>query len=297
MHFLTPDHADDICFIRQILASSGYTKINHITRLQSGSRSVAYWADDYIIRFPKAEVIWQTMKREKGIIDAIYPHLMPSFEGKIQKIKLIEGEYPFSVSKRLYGKICDGRQTSNYAVLYQSLSSVQQAKLAKDIAMFFHLMHQIDYEKLKILEPTEAIDDWDVTTRDSFDYASVREALLSYAIDLDDYQPTAVNNDKALCHNDLSGSNLLLNPKNDNILAGIIDFGNVIVMPKYQDFFPLYKINRKLAMDTLTEYNKLTTSKIEQKQIDFMALCYIGYGLAQNNDKALPYFMKLLKAF
>ena len=73
-------------------------------------------------------------------------------------------------------------------------------------------------------------------------------------IDLDYYKPTLPNTDKALCHNDLSGSNLLLNPESDDILAGIIDFGNVVVMPKYQDFFPLYKVDRKLAIDTLTEY-------------------------------------------
>ena len=95
----------------------------------------------------------------------------------------------------------------------------------------------------------------------------------------------------------MSGSNLLLNPEKDGFLSGIIDFGNVIVMPKYQDFFPLYKIDRKLVIDTLSEYNKLTTSEIEQKQIDFMALCYIGYGLAQSKETPSPYFLKLLKPF
>ena len=161
--------------------------------------------------------------------------------------------------------------------------------------MFFHLMHQIDYTKLDISESTEAIDNWDVTLREDFDYTSTREVLLPYKIDLDTYKSSHPNMEKALCHNDLSGSNLLLNPEDDDVLVGIIDFGNVIVMPKYQDFFPLYKIDRKLAVETLAEYNKLTTSKIEQKQIDFLALCYIGHGLAQN--KTSSYFMKLLKKF
>ena len=158
-------------------------------------------------------------------------------------------------------------------------------------------MHQINCAKLNIPEPTEAIDNWDVTLRDDFDYTKVKEALLQHNIDLNDYKPTLQNIDKALCHNDLSGSNLLLNPESDDILSGIIDFGNAVVMPKYLDFFPLYKINRKLAIDTLTEYNKLTTSKIEQKQTDFTALCYIGYGLALNKGNPSPYFLKLLKLF
>ncbi len=297
MDFLTKETTDNLDLIRKILADSGFSEIKNITRLQSGSRSVAYYADDYIVRFPKAAIIWQTMQREKMIIDTVYQHLMPYFEGKIHKIELINSTYPFSVSKRLYGKICDGRPESEYAVLYQNIILERQLKLAQDLAMFFHSMHQIDYKPLNISEPIEAIDNWDVSTREDFDYASVRKALLPHKIDLDYYKPTLPNTDKALCHNDLSGSNLLLNPESDDILAGIIDFGNVVVMPKYQDFFPLYKIDRKLAIDTLTEYNKLTTSKIEPKQLDYMALCYIGYGLYKTKDNSSPYFMKLLKPF
>lgn len=95
----------------------------------------------------------------------------------------------------------------------------------------------------------------------------------------------------------MSGSNLLLNTEKDNVLSGIIDFGNTVVMPKYQDFFPLYKIARKLAIDTLAEYNKITSYPIEQRQIDFMALSYIGFGLAQSKDGSSPYFLKLLQPF
>jgi hypothetical protein len=297
MDFVTKETADNLELIRKILADSGFTGLQNITRLPSGSRSVAYYADDFIVRFPKAEVILHTMQREKAIIDMVYPYLMPYFEGKIHKIELIDGTFPFSVSKRFYGKICDGRPESDYALLYQNINPERQLKLAQDLAMFFHLMHQIDYTKLNIPEPTEAIDNWDVTLRDDFDYAKAREALLPHKIDLDDYKPTSPNTDKAPCHNDLSGSNLLLYPESDDILAGIIDFGNALVMPKYQDFFPLYKISRKLATDVLNEYNKLTTSKIEQKQTDFMALCYIGYGLALNKDNPSPYFLKLLNSF
>ena len=297
MEFLTKENADNIDLIREILTQGGLTDIRNITRLQSGSRSFGYYADDYIVRFPKAEIIWQTMQREKMIIDTVYSCLMPYFEGKIHKIELIDGKYPFSLSERFYGKICDGRPESEYAVLYQNLTTGQQAKLAQDIAMFFHLMHRIDYKSLNIPDSNEAIDNWDVTLRADFDFAAVRQALLPCGIDLSDYKVTLPNTEQALCHNDLSGSNILLNDKQDDILTGIIDFGNVIVMPKYQDFFPLYKIHRQLAIDSLKEYNKLTTAKIEQAQTDYMALAYIGYGLYKTKDYSSPYFMKLLKPF
>ncbi len=296
MQYLTQENADNLDFISQILNRSGF-KIQDVIRLQSGSRSIAYYADDYIVRFPKAEIIWQTMKREKNIIDIIYPHLVPIFTDKIHKIELIKNEYSFSISKRFIGKICDGRPESEYAILYQNLTVIQQKKLASDLAVFFNQMHQIDYKNLNIPEPTEAIDNWDITLRAGFNFEKVRKALWSYKIDLNDYKVENHNIIKALCHNDLSGSNLLLNPEKKDVLSGIIDFGNAVIMPKYQDFFPLYKIDRKLAVDTLKEYNKITPSPIDQKQIDFMVLSYIGYGLVQSKDMISSYFMKLLTPF
>lgn len=297
MLYLTQENADSLDFIKQILSKSGFPNIQNIIRLQSGSRSVAYYADDYIVRFPKAEIIWQTMKREKNVIDMVYPHLVPTFANKIHKIDLIECEYPFSVSKRFYGKICDGRPESEYATLYQNLTVTQQKKLAYDLAVFFNLMHQIDYKNLNIPEPNEAIDNWDVTSRNDFDLKKAQETLLPYKINLNNYKSAHLNISKALCHNDLSGSNLLLNTEKDNVLSRIIDFGNTVVMPKYQDFFPLYKIARKLAIDTLAEYNKITSYPIEQRQIDFMVLSYICFGLAQSKDGSSPYFLKLLQPF
>lgn len=297
MKYLTQENADNLNIIRQILLQNDFSNIKNITRLKSGSRSLAYYADDYIVRFPKVEIIWQTMKREKNIIDIIYPYLMPTFANKIQKIDLISGEYPFSISKRIKGKICDGRPESEYATLYQNLSTKQQEQLAYDLAQFFNIMYRINYKILDIPASTEAIDNWDVTTREDFDFEKARQALLVYEIDLNNYRVDTPNTKMALCHNDLSGSNLLLNPGKEDVLVGIIDFGNTIVMPKYRDFFPLYKISRKLAIDTLTEYNKTTSSPIEQKQIDFMVLSYIGFGLAQSKEDPSPYFIKLLQPF
>ena len=297
MQYLTQENADDLNFIKQILHKIVFLNIQNIVSLQSGSRSVAYYVDDYIVRFPKAEIIWQTMKREKNIIDMVYPHLVSAFANKIHKIDLIESEYPFSISKRFSGKICDGRPESEYAVLYQNLTPIQQEKLACDLALFFHKLHQIDYKKLNIPKPTEAIDNWDVTTENNFDIGEVQKTLSRYKININDYMVKSPNIVTALCHNDLSGSNILLNTEKDDVLVGIIDFGNTIIMPKYQDFFPLYKIHRKLAIDTLKEYNKLTSSPIEQKQIDYLALLYTGWGLARTTNPSSPYFMKLLKPF
>ena len=51
MTYIVKETADNLDLIRKILADSGFSEIKNITRLQSGSRSVAYYADDYIFRF------------------------------------------------------------------------------------------------------------------------------------------------------------------------------------------------------------------------------------------------------
>ena len=53
MDFLTKENADNLDLIRKILADSGFSEIKNITRLQSGSRSVTYYADDYITQSRK----------------------------------------------------------------------------------------------------------------------------------------------------------------------------------------------------------------------------------------------------
>ncbi len=79
-------------------------------------------------------------------------------------------------------------------------------------------------------------------------------------------------------------------------LVGIIDFANAVVEPKYLDFFPLYKINRNLAVEVIKRYNEQVEDKIDIKQTDFIMLSYIAYNLAKT-DNPPPYFMKLLKLF
>ena len=72
MDFLTKENADNLDLIRKILADSGFSEIKNITRLQSGSRSVAYYADDYTILcrvgFLKiTNLILRSMKNAKNV--------------------------------------------------------------------------------------------------------------------------------------------------------------------------------------------------------------------------------------
>lgn len=302
MRFLTADIIEDTDNIRQILSAAGVV-VHALERLPGGSRSYAFVADNLTIRFPKAEVIWQVMQREKQIIDAVFPFVDEKLPNKIHKIELIDEEFPFTLSRRFGGKICDNRGEGKYTTDYTSLSVPKQENLARQVAQFFAVMHAIDYTELNLppVAPSlaEAMESWDVTARPDYDYAAAKAALLRHSggkINLDDYAgETEVKT--ALCHNDLSGSNLLVNPEEYGVLQGIIDFGNARVEPIIQDFFPLYKINRQLALDTLKIYNKIASQNILSAQIDGLALRYIGYGLAKNIDNPSAYILKLLQHF
>ena len=303
MRFLTAEEAGDLDTVRQIITATGIM-VRRFERLPGGCRSVAYVADNLVVRFPKAEVIWHTMQREKKIIDIVQPYLEEKMPDKVHKIELIDEEYPFSVSKKFSGKICDNRGESEHTTGYGALSAQQQENLARQVAKFFAAMHSLDYETLEIppVEPeiVAAMEGWDVRNRPDFDADKVAAALLQASdgkINMNDYSAAENEVVTALCHNDLSGSNMLIEPEAYNVLNGIIDFGNARVVPIVEDFFPLYKINRKLALDTLKIYNKIVTSPIAQTQIDGLALRYIGYGLTRGGDMPNPYLMRLLKMF
>jgi len=303
MHFLTADIVEDTDNIRQILSSAGIVA-RTIERLPGGSRSYAFAADNLLVRFPKAEIIWKVMRREKLIIDVIYPFLEEKIPHKIHKTELVEEDNPFTISLRFNGKICDNRGEGKYTTGYCALSPSQQENMARQVAQFFAALHSFDYENPEL--PSEdaslvaAMESWDVTSRPDFDYEKAKTALLRQSankINLDDYITDASTTPPALCHNDLSGSNLLINPEEYAIVAGIIDFGNARVVPVEQEFFPLYKINRKLALDTLKIYNKITGKNIDSRQIDALALKYIGHGLVKTEDNPSPYLLNLLRPF
>lgn len=302
MRFLTADIVEDTDNIRQILSSAGIVA-RSVEKLPGGSRSYAFAADNLSVRFPKAEIIWHVMQREKRIIDAIHPFMEEKIPHKIHKIELVEEDFPFSISMRFNGKICDNRGEGEHTTGYGALSPSQQENLARQVAQFFAALHSFDYENPEL--PSEdaslvaAMESWDVAARPDFNYEKAKAALWQHStgkINLDDYAEEA-SVKTALCHNDLSGSNLLVNPEEYGVLQGIIDFGNARVEPIIQDFFPLYKINRKLATDTLKIYNKIAKQNISTLQIDGLALRYIGYGLAKTSDNPSSYLLRLLHDF
>lgn len=297
MKYLTG--SEELNRIKNILEKSGFEKIGKLIRLPGGSCSFAYQADQFVVRFPKTNSVFRQMRREKKIIDAFYPLLPAKQRKKIHPLFLEEGEYPFSFLERFSGKICDNRPKSRYTTSYHQLTEQQKKLLAYELADFFLILHSLDVRELRTAQRNKTIQDWDFTKQPDFDYSEIKSALARYTdhqVDLDYYR-IDTKTKKAFCHNDLSGSNMLLRASKKFILNGVIDFANACVTSICNDFVPLYKIDRRLAVDTLKIYNKTASCPIEQRQTDYLTLVYVGYCLYKTHLRKSLFLDNLLLPF
>ena len=285
LKYLTQENADDIEFIKNILSKSNLPYlIGEPIRLVGGSKSFAYQVNDYVVRFPKAEIIWQSQQLEAKISKLLQAKLPDKWKNKVTKVTCCStSEYPFAYHKIIKGKICDNiRGETSYNICYDNLSKSQKKLLAKDIAELLVALHSIPTD---ITNPMA--ENWNFTNKTDFDYKLCKSALLKYSnnkINLDDFKCNITNDDLVFAHNDMSGSNLILDETKDNVLQGILDFGNAGNMPRINDFFPYYKINRQLSRDIIAVYNQISNTRISQQMADYIVLVYLGY-IMYNQEK------------
>ena len=285
LKYLTQQNADDIGFIKNILFNS---KLSHLVeepvRLIGGSKSFAYQVNDYVVRFPKDEIVWQSQQQEAKISELLQTNLPDKWKNKVTNVVCCSTqEYPFAYHKMIKGKICDNiRGKTDYSVCYANLSEHQKKLLAQDIAEFLVVLHSIPTD---ITNPMA--ENWNFTGKADFDYELCKSVLLKYSnnkINLDDFKSDIANNDIVFAHNDMSGSNIVLDEQKENVLQGVLDFGNAGIMPRINEFFPYYKIERQLARYIISAYNEISDTKINQTQVDYIVLVYLGY-LMYNQEK------------
>lgn len=285
LKYLTQENADDIDFIKNILSNSNLSYlIGAPVRLVGGSKSFAYRVNDYVVRFPKAEIIWQSQQLETKISELLQVNLPDKWKNKVTNISCCStSQYPFAYHKIIKGKICDNiRGETDYNTCYDNLSESQKKLLAKDIAEFLVALHSIPTD---ITNPMA--ENWNFTNKADFDYSLCKTVLLKYSdnkINLDNFKCNIASDDVVFTHNDMSGINIILDETKDNVLQGILDFGNAGNMPRINDFFPYYKIHRHLARHIISAYNEISGIKINQSSADYTILAYLGY-IMYNQEK------------
>ena len=86
LKYLTQENADDIDFIKNILSNSNLPYlIGEPIRLIGGSKSFAYQVNGYVVRFPKAEIIWQSQQQEAEISELLQANLPDKWKNKVTK--------------------------------------------------------------------------------------------------------------------------------------------------------------------------------------------------------------------
>ncbi len=262
----------DTEFIIKSLKKLNFIKNYEFEILSGGSRSVALLVDGYVVRFPKTKEALESQEREALILEKVYG-FMPSFVlSKTAQSKMC--------GEKSYQKAINGRILTTTD--YQKMSQTQKEELAKEVALFFAAIHEMP---LSLFEEVESsckpyADDWNFTKKESWNYLKAKDCLLLRGINLDDYKTSFDDDDLVFCHNDLSGSNLLID--DNDAFKAIIDWGNAATMPRTNEFVPLYKISREFANLVIKYYNNYSNKKINIKEVDYKALSFIAFVMLEN---------------
>lgn len=299
--YFNQDTIRDTKLIRSVLQESGLSFLTEeIICLPGGSKSFALQIDNYVVRFPKSKSVYQSLRREALISKILQKNLSTKQRCKTPEIHCYDNvSHPFSLHKTIKGKICDYiRGETEYNTRYENLSAEQKNLLADDIADFLTELHAI-----KSIVKNPLSEDWNFFQKEDFNQSACRNALLKYSggqIDLKNFRSDFSSSDIVFAHNDMSGSNLIINKKSPHVLRGIIDFGNAGFMPRLNEFFPYYKIHRHLARGVIEHYNHKNGGIINQTAVDYMALGCLGYFLNKSEKQSKPpsgILLKMLENF
>lgn len=259
-----------------------------LERLPGGSKSAAVKAGGYVFRFPLSHEAFQSQQRESFISRLLKRYISPAFQRGITDVRFVDsgddgaGHYArFAYHRFIDGRIMDNnRGETAYNASFYGLDETRKEKLACRIAEFLTELHAVPINEIAYVNgliPGRG-DDWNYSERIDFDYDLSRRLILKYSkgiIDMDDFK-TGFAEDICFCHNDLSGSNILIDKAGAEVLSGIIDFGNADVAPRTNDFIPFYKVGRTLARRVIGHYNKVSGSEVSICETDYKALSFAG---------------------
>lgn len=284
MLFLTTkDTQEKEILIRNALAAwDACIDFENVSFLTGGSCSIAVRAGEFVFRFPLTKSVFEAMRREADLTEALNKHLSSVAASKVPVVRCAEpdGCVCFSYHRYIHGKIMDNiRGETAFNTCYCNLTEKQRDCLAQEIASFLSELHSLSAARFSKEWFSES--DWDFTEK--IDEEKSREMLLRQSgglLDLNDFK-TPMSRDIVLCHNDLSGSNLLVLPENESILSGVIDFANANLCSAANDFMPMYKIGRDLVCRVIRFYNQCSKKSVDMRELDYRFLCFVCFLLEQ----------------
>ena len=189
----------------------------------------------------------------------------PDLAIPIVEVKEKNGQ-KFSVHQEIEGKTLIGRLPEDKDnIHFESLSSPERKKLAKDIGVFLAKLHNVSLQDAdsEIVKSKQM----GIQAEDNPNFMEKNETLYR---DLGiEYKPIKTNQeDLVLSHNDFHGGNFILDEENN--FKGAIDLGEAGINYRYKDFMSLYSsYGREFIRDVVSSYNENSTTSISMEELDF----------------------------
>ncbi|MBO4746184.1 MAG: aminoglycoside phosphotransferase family protein [Alphaproteobacteria bacterium] len=221
---------------------------------------------EYVVRFPNTENKLNNMLQEIDTLQFLDAQNL-SVKGGIkipQPHYVTHDTYPFVWHQALVGQTLLPHS-------YHELNEKQKSDLAKKIAIFMHAMHTCKLPNISGKTPTDFIMA-QMKLRD----LDILGPKIPAPI-LQKYKTLKLNTNypETLCHFDMHGRNMALDPKTKD-LVGIFDFGDTSIRSCFLDFYKLSFIHRDLTRRVIDIYNKISNIKIDIHDVDLAYLCTIA---------------------
>jgi aminoglycoside phosphotransferase (APT) family kinase protein len=244
------------------IAYNLYPNSQEITIVEHSYDNIVALIDtNYAIRFPRDKNSYARSLHEK--------HLLRQLENvKTLEVPRLLGECTYP--PYLITSFVPGRHVSPSYI--HSLSKNQQYNFAKTLAQFAYAMHSafaLDEElllrkKLK-LDELEDGEPWAIYFKETVkDYHfptvfqdKIAKKYYKEWVDMCDVTPTVV------VHDDLHTENMMFN--DDDILTGVLDFGDTNVGTPEQELRQLYRISEDIMLTAVQEYQRLSGRYLKRR--------------------------------
>lgn len=262
-------------YIEQILRRFPELSASRFTTMHDGWDSVAVDADDgWIFKFPRHEAASLALRREARFLEIVRPLLsMP-----VPELRIHEGETMFSAHRKIPGNHLLGEH-------YQKLSESRRERLAGDLALFYHQLHQID-PGVMMEAGAHRIPSWPPAAEIIRDLGNLLEpAWKAVAVEALEawkkLEPDPLG--QVYGFFDGHGWNMAFDHR-EGRLNGIYDFADSGIGDVHREFIYTDFIDRDLTYRTAGAYEALAGVSLDRERIDLMTGVLRLSELAGNPD-------------
>lgn len=229
-----------------------YPNAGRITLVEHGYDNIVGLVDEtYAVRFPRNAETYRRSQYEKSVLQSISQQQ----ELEIPNILGERSNPPCLITSFVHGTHLNAKELNN-------LTPAAQEQFAKNIARFAYKLHQsLSVDEVRGFRKEFAIDKLDEDWSDYFaeHLSSVslpnqtQNELIAHYYGA--WQKYEKHENIVVVHDDLHTDNLLFD---DEVLVGVLDFGDTSIGTPEQELRQLYRINETILRVAIETYSQLS---------------------------------------